>query len=345
MRTAALALAFAVVEILFRTVYDSSVFAHAAVLLPISIFLLAFAADVFTDNALLIGRKYGLSGLSIGIFIIAIGTSAPEIFSSIGAFLEERGDVVIGNVIGTVIANTLLGIGAAALFARSALTAHKEVVGTQIVAFAGGTLLIAVASLDGKFDRFEAAILATLLIIYLVSIDLKEEENDEHHDSEILIHSKTTSLQSTLSTLIALGVMVLSLIVLFRSGSFAVDSLISASVQLGLPEVKVATIVLAIGTSIPEIATAISLARKGEVDSIFGEIIGSNMIAIFGILGVLGVISPLMLGAPLIYYLSFSLVAVGFYASLVVADSKVVRLEGAIMLGGFLVWAYVLAGI
>ncbi len=304
-------------------------------LFSLSLILLVRAADVFTDMAVIVGERLGLSKLNTGILIIAIGTSAPELFSSVSAAMQNQPEMVVGNVIGTVIANCLLGIGIASVIAKQPLTVHREVLSTQMTVFLAAILLTSFGLYDGALGRLEGGILLVVLGFYLrynivYANDATIELPDEMHEP---VNNKQPM------TLLA-GLLVVNLGCLFLSGDFVVSSLSNGADLMGLSSAKLATSLLAIGTSIPEIATAIMLVRKNNTDSLFGEIIGSNIFDYLGIFGVIALIKPIeMSGALLNYLLVF---AVASYALLYVVmnDRKIQSLEGVALLAlfaGFLI--------
>jgi len=287
-------------------------------LFALSLIIPVRAADVFTDMAVIVGERLGLSKLNTGILIIAIGTSAPELLSSISASMQNQPEMVVGNVIGTVIANCLLGIGIAAVVSKHALDVHREVLSTQMTIFLVAILLTTIGLYDGVLDRIEGLVLLVVLGFYLrynivyandATIELHEDmhESDETHQPMLLLFV----------------MLVINLVCLFLSGDFVVSSLSNGADLLGLSSAKLATSLLAIGTSIPEIATAIMLVRKNNTDSLFGEIIGSNIFDYLGIFGVIALIKPIaMSGALLDYLLIF---AIGSYGLLYVVmnDRKI----------------------
>ncbi len=128
-------------------------------LFALSLITLVRAADVFTDMAVIVGERLGLRNLNTGILIIAIGTSAPELFSSISASMQNQPEMVVGHVIGTVIANCLLGIGIAAVVSKHALEVHREVLSTQMTIFLVAILLTTTGLYDGVLDRIEGLVL------------------------------------------------------------------------------------------------------------------------------------------------------------------------------------------
>jgi len=299
-------------------------------LFVLSLIILVRAADVFTDMAVIVGERLGLSKLNTGILIIAIGTSAPELFSSISASMQNQPEMVVGNVIGTVIANCLLGIGIAAIVAKQPLDVHREVLSTQMTIFLAAILLTTIGLYDGVLDRIEGLVLLVVLGFYLRynivyanddTIDLPDEMHEPKQNRQPM---------SLLTVML-----IVNLTCLFLSGDFVVSSLSNGADLLGLSSAKLATSLLAIGTSIPEIATAIMLVRKNNTDSLFGEIIGSNIFDYLGIFGVIAVMKPIaMSGALLDYLLMF---AIGTYGLLYVVmnDRKIQGVEGIALLALF----------
>jgi cation:H+ antiporter len=285
--------------------------------------------------AVIVGERLGLSKLNTGILIIAIGTSAPELFSSVGAAMQNQPDMVVGNVIGTVIANCLLGIGIAAIVAKQPLDVHREVLSTQMTVFLVAVLLTTVGLYDGELSRIEGLILLVVLGFYLrynivyangATIELPEEMHEPKQDRQ------------PMSLLFVL--LIVNLACLFVSGDFVVSSLSNGADLLGLSSAKLATSLLAIGTSIPEIATAIMLVRKNNSDSLFGEIIGSNIFDYLGIFGIISLMKPIAMSGPLLDYLL--LFALGSYGLLYVVmnDRKIQNVEGIALLAlfaGFLI--------
>lgn len=295
----------------------------------LSLVVLVRAADVFTDMAVLIGEYLGLSKLNTGILIIAVGTSAPELFSSIGATLQHQPDMVVGNVLGTVIANCLLGIGIAAIVAKKSLDVHREVLATQMAVFLAAVLLTSISLYDGHFTRLEGIILLVVLGFYLRH-NIRHPDNTTAHDSDAANQAKKNQPVALIFVLL-----VINLACLFVSGDFVVSSLSNGANLLGLSSAKLATSLLAIGTSIPEIATAIMLVRKNNTDSLFGEIIGSNIFDYLGIFGIVVLIEPILMQGPLLNFLIFSNIGAFMLLYMVMNDRKIRAVEGVALLALF----------
>ncbi|MEE9447449.1 MAG: sodium:calcium antiporter [Arenicellales bacterium] len=337
----------ALILIGFAIVYFRSNFSGLTieiVLFILSLIVLVRAADIFTDAAVILGERMGLSKLNTGILIIAIGTSAPELFSSVGAAMQGQPDMVVGNVLGTVVANCLLGIGIATLFAKQALDVHREVISTQMSMFFVAVLLTSLSLYDGHMSQLEGGLLLVVLGFYLhhnIRHSGGETALEEHADVEQIDTQETKDSDSaTISTPLLSVFLLINLACLFISGDFVVSSLLNSAEALGLSSAKLATSVLAIGTSIPEIATAIMLVRKNNTDSLFGEIIGSNIFDYLGIFGVIALINPITMSGPLLNFLILSSIAAFCLLYIIMNDRKVRRIEGIALLAlfaGFLI--------
>ncbi|VFN05184.1 MAG: cation:H+ antiporter [Candidatus Kentron sp. G] len=280
----------------------------------LSIYSLVKAADIFTELAVFVGSSFGLSKLATGTLIIAIGTSAPELFASIGAAIQHQPDMVVGNILGTVIANSLLGIGFAAMAARRSLFVHKDVVGWKMSVFLVAILLALVGLYDGALVYYEGLLMLPLFFYYLFFIYKTNNEK-----------SNTKIGKEVISAIVLLAI---NLGVLFVSGDFVVSSLVESADLLDFSSAKLATSILAVGTSIPEIATAIALVRQNNADSLFGEIIGSNIFDILGILGFISLFGTLTMEVGLLLYLSISLVATFVIVSMIMHDKNINKIEG-----------------
>ncbi len=305
----------------------------------ISIYVLVSAAGKFTELSVTVGNSLGLSKLATGILIIAIGTSAPELFASIGAAIQHQPDMVVGNILGTVVANSLLGIGFGALAAGYPLTVHKDVFGTQMSVFLVAILLAVGGLYDGVLLWFEGIIMVVLLIFYLHHVIQSQKDDGSEiknsHEDEV---SKGVSVTVILFLLINLGA-------LFISGDFVVSSLIESAKILDFSGAKLATTILAVGTSIPEIATAIALVRQNNADSLFGEIIGSNIFDVLGVLGLISLFEPLSMEAGLLGFLAASLFIGFIVVNTVMNDKQINRIEGLSLLSLFVVFTIQLVNI
>ncbi len=305
-------------------------------LFAVSLFALVKSADIFTRLASALGSRLGISRLATGILIIAIGTSAPELFASIGAALQNRPEMVVGNVLGTIIANSLLGIGCGAIVASTALTVHNNVFGTQMSLFLVAILLALGSLYDGVLVWYEGLILLLVLGFYLHHVmrhsGVPATQNDPD-DSDP--DGRSERADTALPVVWLIPSLLISLVALFLSGELVVSALIQGAETLDISSTKLATSILAVGTSIPEIATAIALVRQNNADGLFGEIIGSNIFDTLGILGVIALFTPLTLATDLLLYLSGSVFMMFIITMMIMNDREINRLEGVSLIALF----------
>lgn len=290
----------------------------------LEIYVLVTAAGRFTGLAVSVGKSLGMSKLATGILIIAIGTSAPELFASIGAAFQNQPEMVVGNVLGTVIANSLLGIGCGALVAMGPLTVHRDVVGTQMSILLVAIMLAIGGLYDGVLVWYEGVVMVVLLVFYIYKVIKGKKDEDEDASGADQANSNGQRTFK-IGTAILLG---MNLGALLMAGDVVVSTLVEAAAILDYSGAKLATTILAVGTSIPEIATAVALVRQRNADSLFGEVIGSNIIDILGILGGISMVKKLTMEAGLLVYLAASVFVMFVVVNTMMSDKRVDRVEG-----------------
>jgi len=273
----------------------------------ISLAVLIKAADIFTDSASKLGGILGLSQFVIGVTIVSIGTSLPELASSISAVLKGVTDMVAGNVIGSNIANILLVVGLATLFSRKGrLEVTRNLINLDLPLLAGsGIILMLMFLWDGQVTFGEGIIALLGYAIYLhYTLKHKEKETKEKRTKE------------KLDLKIILG-LVLGAIFIYFGANYAIESVIKISEILNIGTAVIALSAVAIGTSLPEIFVSVSAARKGKDEIALGNIFGSNIFNGFVVLGlpalfktlnvtseVLSIAIPFFIAATLLYVIS-----------------------------------------
>ena len=324
-----LGLAISYALIYLRPQFDSIVL--EGLIFTVGLYVLVVAASVFTTMSVALGDLLGLSKLGTGILIIAIGTSAPELFASISAAIQSQPEMVVGNVLGTVVANCLLGIGFGALVATVPLTVHRDVFGTQMSVFLVAVLLAIGSLYDGAIQYYEGIVMLVLLAFYLhyVVRSSRAEAENEASDEDADEHPPI---------LVLMGFLAINLAALFLSGDVVISALVEAASILNYSGAILATSLLAVGTSIPEIATAIALVRQNNADSLFGEIIGSNIFDLLGIFGIISLFSELTMRTGLLEFLLISLLVMFIVTSIIMNDKKITRIEGVSLLSLFVLF-------
>ncbi len=306
------------------------------VLLLAGLALIVFGADALVDGASSVARRFGLSEFVIGLTIVGMGTSAPEmVVSFIGAF-QGNADIAIGNVVGSNIFNTLLILGLTALILPMAVTPSNKKRDIPVNIFV--TALLVVLGLEKTFfgigndglSRFDGAILMAVFILYMV-MSFKGNHPDEEENP--------APLKSIwLSILMILG----GLAGLILGGNLFVDNATAIAKALGVSDKFIAITILAGGTSMPELATCVVAAAKKKGQLALGNIIGSNVFNILLILGGSALIHPLsFVGMNYVDLGVLMLSAIALFTATFVGKKDTIdRLDGSLFL---LIWAAYMA--
>ena len=259
-----------------------------AVFFLIGLTLLVMGAEALVRGASRLALSMGISPLVVGLTIVAFGTSAPELAVSVGASLDGRPDLAVGNVIGSNIANVLLILGIAALIAP--LVVHEQIIRQEIPIMLGASVLVVVMALDGRITRVESALLFALVIgytFYLIRQSRRaSRETEAEYDAEMPPDSEWDRHWSVQAVLIVIG-----LVALVLGSHWLVGAAVVFAQAFGVSELVIGLTVVAVGTSMPEIATSIVAALRGERDIAVGNVIGSNVFNIFSVLGLTGLVS------------------------------------------------------
>ncbi len=314
------------------------------ILILIGFVLLIWSADLLVDNASIVADRLGVSTFLIGVIIIGFGTSAPELFVSAMAALENKGSLALGNALGSNITNIGLVLGTAAMIKQLDVSHSTAVKDIPVIIVAG---LVAVAVvLDGTLSNIDGVFLLVILISYLIWAAKKSANNDnldlssDTTDDELLENNSGASK----SLLIAGLLTALSIVLLVIASRMLVYGAIEIATLLNINELIIGLTVIAIGTSLPELAAAIAAARKGAHQMIIGNIIGSNVFNILGVLGITGTIQATQIELdalsrdfPIMFF--FSILMLIF----ALTKGRLSRPEGAILLITYIVYICYLA--
>lgn len=310
---------------------------------------LVAGADLLVRGASRLALSFGISPLVVGLTIVAFGTSAPEMAVSAGAVLNGQTGLAMGNVVGSNIFNVLFILGLSALI--TPLVVHVQLIRQEVPIMIGASLLVLVLALDGTLGLFDGALLFGLLLAYtgflVVQSRRASREAQAEFDAEIQPASPN-AWDARLPVQLALIAAGLALLVL---GS---DWLVSAAVffaqSLGVSDLVIGLTIVAAGTSMPEVATSIMAALKGERDIAVGNVVGSSTFNLLGCLGLSGVLAGLLPGSPGLT-VAPSLLALDIWVMLAVAlaclpiflsGREIARWEGAVFLGYYVAYmAYV----
>ena len=246
-----------------------------------SLFVLIKASDFFTDAAEKIGISLKISPFLVGVTIVSLGTSLPELVSSIIAVYQNSSEIVFGNVIGSNIANIFLIIGAASLISNT-LIIEYEVINVDLPLFVSSAFLLSLTVLDRNFSINEAILCILGYIVYILyTINSgKEEQQSENINSS----DKSFLFKQII-------IVIISSLLIFFGATYTIKSVTKISEILEIGQELIALSAVALGTSLPELIVTISATRKGNPEIAVGNVLGSN---IFNSLMVMGI--PRLIG-------------------------------------------------
>ena len=265
------------------------------VLIIIGFLFLIKGADLLVKAAISIAKKFGLSEMLIGLTILAVGTSLPEIFITITSSIDGHSSLIIGNAIGSSICNFLFVIGISSLvkpvkFDKRIVKSHLPIgiAAMLLLLFLGNTQKLGDAQ---TITRWQGVALLLFTICYIIySIYEEKKFHNEKIDEEIINEVKS---KENYSIIVIIIYTILGILGLKFGGDFVVDNSIAIANSLGLSEAFIGMTIIAIGTSLPEIITGIISARKNETDLLLGNITGSNIINLCLLIGIGALINPL----------------------------------------------------
>lgn len=307
----------------------------------IGFFLLIKGADWLVDGSSSLAKKWGIPSLVIGLTIVSFGTSAPELIVNILASTADSNDLAIGNILGSNIANILLILGVAAMIYP--LTVKKGTVWKEIPFSLLAVLMLAVMVSDVWLDgttydvlsRSEALVMLGFFVIFMYYVfGVTRAQGSDGDDLEVKIYHP----------MLAALMIVTGLIFLFLGGKWIVDGAVAIAQNLGVSEGLIGLTVVAIGTSLPELATSAVAAYKKNVDIAVGNVVGSNIFNIFWILGVSGVISPISFSSKMIFDVGVAVfVTLLLFLFMFVGKRLVLqKWQGAVMVAAYVVYTAIL---
>jgi cation:H+ antiporter len=298
--------------------------------------LLVVGANALVRGASKLALSFGISPLVVGLTIVAFGTSAPEVAVSVGAVFDGRTDIAIGNVVGSNIFNVLFILGMSALIVP--LVVNRQLIRQEVPIMIGASVLLLALGIDGKLSLLDGVFLFALLIAYTVFLVVQSRrEAQAATDGDVggpKPHEPGAWDSRWPAQLLLIGAGLAALV-------FGSDWLVTAAVafakQLGVSDLVIGLTIVAAGTSMPEVATSITAAIKGERDIAVGNVVGSNTFNILGCLGISGIASGtagLVMAPSLLSFDIWVMLAVALACLPVfLTGCEIARWEGGVFLG------------
>lgn len=292
--------------------------------------VLTLGAEILIRGATALARRFGVSDLLIGLTLVGFGTSTPELVSSVQAALIGSPGVAVGNVVGSNIANILLILGVSVLIAPFAV--ERKAFQRDGVVVLVATLAAIAVSMTGEFGRiaglgFLAAIASYIVYAFVTERRAPDSPQAEHHIAEAaaLPSGPKSVVLDIVLAIVGLGLLIIG-------AKFLVTGAINIAGKLGVSETIIGLTIVAIGTSLPELVTSVMAALRGKSGLALGNVIGSNIYNLFGILGVTALIRPVAAPAEIVAFdnwvmLGATLLMI-FFA---VSKDRLTRAEGGLM--------------
>ncbi len=299
--------------------------------------LLMWGADRFVHGAAAAARNLGVAPLLIGLTIVAFATSAPEILVSVVASLEKQPGLAIGNAIGSNIVNIGLVLGITAMIRP--IEIESATLRREMPALLAVTLLTVSLFLDAYLSRMDGIVMLTGLVIvmfWLARLGTRSAANDPiNMDFKAEIPTDVRMSMAIVWLVVGLGTLLIG-------AELLVNGAIGVATELGISEVVIGILVVALGTSLPELAVSLASALKGEYGLAIGNIVGSNIFNLLAVIGIAATIEPSALPPTVLSLHIFVMVAFTLVLFAMTYDyderSELSRLEGAALLAAFLAY-------
>ena len=315
------------------------------IFLIIGFFLLIKGADIFVSGASNISKKLGIPSVIVGLTIVSLGTSAPELAVSVISSIEGSNEIAVGNVLGSNLFNTLMVLGVTTII--MALTIKKSEVKRDFSINIVVTILLSLLTFttlldesDNYISRLDGIVLLIGCISYIAYLILSVKRGkivSENIQEELALEStnETSIFKSILKLIIGVAGIVVG-------GQIVVDSATAIATSLGMSEKLVGLTIVAIGTSLPELVTSVVAAIKGEEDIALGNILGSNIFNILLIIGLSSAISPIAVSSNLIFDFVFLIVVTLIIGIMIFAnksdEKRFGKKEGIILVALYVIY-------
>ncbi|KOO05161.1 calcium/sodium antiporter [Vibrio nereis] len=266
---------------------------EAVAFLVIGLVFLVWSADKLVFGAAALARNVGISPLVIGMTILAMGSSAPEMMVSATAALDGKTDTAVGNVLGSNIANIALILGITALI--KPLSISSTILRRELPLMIGVTVLAGILLWNSHLGFYEGVLLFVLFTAFILAMLRISRNEKATGTSDALLDEQESEVPEGVSNIKAAVWVVIGLVILPLSADMLVENAVVIAQYFGMSDLVIGLTIIAVGTSLPELAASLAGVMKGEDDMAVGNIIGSNVFNILAVMGIPGILNPSIL--------------------------------------------------
>ncbi len=303
----------------------------------VGLVFLVWSADKFIEGAAVTAKHYGMSPLLIGMLIVGFGTSAPEMVVSALASMQGNPGIALGNAYGSNITNIALILGLTAII--SPILVHSQVLRKEMPVLIAITALAAFQLADGHLSRLDAIVLMVVFFILMgwsVYQGLTSKDDTLGNEMQGEVDAYNMPLKKAIFWL------VFGLVVLILSSRLLVWGAVDIAVALGVSDLIIGLTIVAIGTSLPELASSLMAVKKGEHDMAIGNVIGSNMFNTLTVVGIAGLISPMAVEPDIlrrdVAVMAGLTILLFIFAYGIRGPGRITRIEGGVLLTAFVAY-------
>lgn len=294
------------------------------------VFVLVKGADILVSGGASLALRFGVPALIIGMTLVSLGTTLPEMASSLNATLKDHTEMAVGNIIGSIIANSLLVLGVSAMIRP--IKVKEGIIKKELPFMLGAMVLMVLISLGGVIERWQGALLLVILVLFIWYL-VREAKNSQERSLALEegIEIDGDVKLNAFKVIIGIIGIIIGAELMIRGAVFYMG-------HFELSEGVVGLSIVALATSLPEMATSSMASHKGEFDISVGNVIGANILNILLVIGICALIVPLSVSGYMLTDMLLMTVIGAIIAGIIVTGSKITRLEGAIMVAIYAVY-------
>jgi len=309
------------------------------ILFIIGLVALIVGAELLVRGASRLAVGFGISPLVVGLTVVAFGTSSPELAVSVGSALSGQADIALGNVVGSNIFNVLFILGVSALIGT--LVVAQQLIRLDVPLMIGVSILLLLLGLDGRIGLVDGLLLFAGIVVYTVFAVYQSRKESKLVEAEYDHEYGQDGRMGLWRILRNIGLVIVGLALLVVGARWLVDGAVSLARALELSELVIGLTIVAVGTSLPEVATSVIASLRGERDIAVGNIVGSNLFNIMAVLGLSAAVAPNGVHVPvaaLQFDIPFMIAVAVACLPIFFTGYRIARWEGALFLAYYVAY-------